>query len=81
MQKFVIIKMAEPGDIITAGKFDRGFYVFNLAPFNSLGTTTACLPIIRRSVCDMYMWVFFQMPLCLWIWEIQKQIKMRRSKA
>jgi hypothetical protein len=37
MQKFVIIKMTEPGDIITAGKFDRGFYVFNLAPFNGFG--------------------------------------------
>jgi hypothetical protein len=81
MQKFVIIKMAEPGDIITEGKFDRDFYVFNLAPFNGLGTTTACLLIIRRGVCDMYIRVIFQMPLCLWIWEVQKQIEMRRPKA
>ena len=81
MQKFVIIKMAQPGNIITAGKFDRGFYVFNLAPLNGLGTTTACLPIIRRGVYDMYIWVFFQLPLRLWIWEIQKQIEMRRPKA
>jgi hypothetical protein len=73
--------MAQPGDIITAGKFDRGFYVFNLAPFNGLGTTTTRLPIIRCGVCDMYIWVFFQMLLCLWIWEIQKQIEMRRPKA
>jgi hypothetical protein len=73
--------MAQPGNIITAGKFDRGFYVFNLAPFNGLGTTTACLPIIRRGVCNMYMCVFFQMPVGLCIWEILKQIEMRRPKA
>ena len=81
MQKFVIIKMAQSGDIIAAGKFDCGFYVFNLAPFNGLGTPTACLPIIWRGVCNLYIWVFFQLPLPLWIWEIQKQIEMRRPKA
>ena len=81
MQKFVIIKMAQSGDIIAAGKFDCGFYVFNLAPFNGLGTSIACLPIIWRGVCNLYIWVFFQLPLRLWIWEIQKQIEMHRPKA
>ena len=81
MQKFVIIKMAQPGDIITAGKFDRGFYVFNLAPLNGLGTATACLLIIWAGVYDIYICVFFQMPLCLWIWEVQKQIVMGCTKV
>jgi hypothetical protein len=60
--------------MITAGKFDRGFYVFNLAPFNGLGTTTARLPIIWASVRDTYVWVLLQILLCVRIREIQKQI-------
>ena len=68
MQKFVMIKMTQPGDIIAAGKFDRGFYVFNLAPFNGLGTSTACLPIIWRGVwclSPVYLGIFPDAPVPL----------------
>ena len=73
--------MAQPRDIIIAGVFDGGLYVFNLPTFNRLGSAAACLPIVWVCRDDVNILVLVQMLLCLWIWNIQKQIKLRSTQV